>query len=152
MKLAHINNGKIKAICPDGKGRVVLSNGDTVSPPVSGYVNGPDKVVPVIERTIDNSTQSNTMQSRWTLVEESQVVMGTTISDLPDADLSRRLRQKRNDMLSETDWVVTKAVEQNSADGLGIQVPVVWIQYRQALRDITKQAGFPHNVTWPQEP
>ena len=24
--------------------------------------------------------------------------------------------------------------------------------YRQALRDITDQAGFPNNITWPEEP
>jgi len=27
-----------------------------------------------------------------------------------------------------------------------------WISYRQALRDITEQEGFPHNVTWPTKP
>jgi len=24
--------------------------------------------------------------------------------------------------------------------------------YRQALRDITTQEGFPHNITWPEKP
>lgn len=27
-----------------------------------------------------------------------------------------------------------------------------WGDYRQALLDITKQSGFPHNVTWPAKP
>ena len=27
-----------------------------------------------------------------------------------------------------------------------------WIQYRTDLLDITDQAGFPHNVTWPTKP
>lgn len=27
-----------------------------------------------------------------------------------------------------------------------------WAKYRQALRDITKQEGFPFNVVWPEEP
>lgn len=27
-----------------------------------------------------------------------------------------------------------------------------WAQYRQALRDITDQPGFPFDVTWPEEP
>jgi len=31
-------------------------------------------------------------------------------------------------------------------------VPDDWRTYRQALRDIPTQAGFPENVTWPVEP
>lgn len=27
-----------------------------------------------------------------------------------------------------------------------------WATYRQALRDITAQQGFPWNVTWPEQP
>ncbi|MGA0926878.1 MAG: phage tail assembly chaperone [Burkholderiaceae bacterium] len=27
-----------------------------------------------------------------------------------------------------------------------------WASYRQALRDITGQAGFPYAVTWPTKP
>lgn len=69
-----------------------------------------------------------------------------------DALVSAEVRKKRDALLAASDWVVTKAVEQNAVDGLGIQVPMVWIDYRQALRDIPQQAGFPHSVTWPQEP
>jgi len=27
-----------------------------------------------------------------------------------------------------------------------------WAVYRQALRDLTSQAGFPWNINWPEEP
>lgn len=27
-----------------------------------------------------------------------------------------------------------------------------WTAYRRALLDITEQAGFPHNITWPEQP
>jgi hypothetical protein len=74
------------------------------------------------------------------------------VEQLPLADAERRVREQRDDLLAQSDWVVTKAVEQNAADGLGIQVPMNWINYRQALRDIPSQAGFPYTVTWPQEP
>jgi len=62
------------------------------------------------------------------------------------------IRTQRNIKLSETDWRVTYEVEKAAVDGLGIQFPAVWSTYRQALRDITTQPGFPHNVTWPTEP
>ena len=62
------------------------------------------------------------------------------------------IRTQRDKLLAESDWVVTKAIERNAQDGLGVQIPVVWLDYRQALRDIPQQAGFPENVTWPEEP
>ena len=34
----------------------------------------------------------------------------------------------------------------------GTNIPVEWAEYRQALRDVPEQEGFPFNVTWPQEP
>ena len=69
-----------------------------------------------------------------------------------DEEAAKRVRDDRNKRLAETDWRVTYEVEKASIDGLGIQFPMVWADYRQALRDITSQPGFPHNVTWPEEP
>lgn len=65
---------------------------------------------------------------------------------------SANARKRRNKLLSASDWVVTKAIEQNAQDGLGVQIPVVWLTYRQALRDISAQAGFPATVVWPTQP
>lgn len=31
-------------------------------------------------------------------------------------------------------------------------VPDAWRTYRQALRDLPQQEGFPNNVTWPTKP
>jgi hypothetical protein len=56
--------------------------------------------------------------------------------------LAANLRNQRDRLLSETDWMalsdVTMSTEMQS--------------YRQALRDITDQAGFPTSVTWPTKP
>jgi hypothetical protein len=69
-----------------------------------------------------------------------------------DARAAEAIRTKRDKLLAETDWVTVKAVDQNAQYSLGIQVPQVWLDYRQALRDITEQAGFPNEVTWPVAP
>ena len=69
-----------------------------------------------------------------------------------DDTAATAVRTQRDKLLAESDWVTTRAVDQNAADNLGIQVPQVWLDYRQALRDITAQDGFPHNVTWPDAP
>ena len=64
------------------------------------------------------------------------------------------VRTKRDKLLAECDWVTVKAVDQNAQDSLGIQVPQVWLDYRQALRDITSHANFPNltETDWPTKP
>jgi hypothetical protein len=63
-----------------------------------------------------------------------------------DADQAKSVRQSRDDKLKETDWVVIKNLESNA------NIPGVWEVYRQALRDIPTQEGFPWTITWPVEP
>lgn len=60
--------------------------------------------------------------------------------------LAEDIRKKRNDLLSQTDWLAIKGAE------TGIPLGGPWASYRQALRDITSQPGFPENVVWPQPP
>ena len=71
---------------------------------------------------------------------------------MKDAEQAANVRRQRTEMLKDCDWVVTKAIDQNAQDSLGIQIPVVWVTYRQALRDITAQSGFPWTITWPTQP
>ena len=67
---------------------------------------------------------------------------------------AEEVRTKRDKLLAECDWVTVKAVDQNAQDSLGIQVPQVWLTYRQALRDITSHANFPNltETDWPTKP
>lgn len=55
-------------------------------------------------------------------------------------------RAVRDNLLSQCDWVVTKAQE------IGEEVPQEWLMYRQALRDIPEQPGFPDDIDWPTKP
>ena len=63
-----------------------------------------------------------------------------------DIEKANNVRQIRDDKLKETDWVVIKNLELNA------NIPGVWEVYRQALRDIPTQEGFPWTITWPVEP
>ena len=63
-----------------------------------------------------------------------------------DAVKAKEVRAKRDKMLSETDWVVIMHTEK------GTNIPLAWEVYRQALRDISAQSGFPHSVTYPAKP
>lgn len=54
--------------------------------------------------------------------------------------------RERNLRLGYTDWVTIKSLE------TGVPVPDAWKVYRQALRDVTTQEGYPFNISWPTRP
>ena len=56
--------------------------------------------------------------------------------------LAAKLREERDRLLAETDYL---ALSDNT-------MSAAMTTYRQALRDITDQAGFPASVTWPTKP
>ena len=62
------------------------------------------------------------------------------------ASLSSTVRNNRDRFLTETDWVVVKHNE------LSTPIPQEWLDYRQALRDVPQQAGFPTDINWPTKP
>lgn len=53
------------------------------------------------------------------------------------------IRNKRNEKLSGLDWTQLPDSPVDKA---------AWATHRQALRDITSQAGFPWTITWPDAP
>jgi len=61
------------------------------------------------------------------------------------------LRAERDRLLAETDWVTLRAVDASN-DGLGIQLAQVWVDYRQALRDLPANTTDPANPVWPTKP
>lgn len=60
-----------------------------------------------------------------------------------DAEQSASVRTSRNDKLAACDWT---QIADSTAD------KPTWATYRQSLRDVTAQDGFPWNVTWPEAP
>lgn len=65
-----------------------------------------------------------------------------------DENVAEANRTQRDTLLAETDWVVIKAQE------TGVAVDAAWATYRQALRDITTHANWPHltKADWPVKP
>lgn len=60
-----------------------------------------------------------------------------------DAEQAKSVRASRSEKLKESDWTQVADAPVDKA---------AWAIYRQALRDISAQAGFPWNVTWPEQP
>jgi len=56
------------------------------------------------------------------------------------------LRSKRDQLLSDCDWVITMHKE------LGTNIPAAWKNYRQALRDLPANTEDPANPVWPTKP
>lgn len=89
----------------------------------------------------------------------------TSAKNAEYSKLAAEIRAKRDKLLAESDkWMVF--------DRLGLEIPDSidisdwlgffrslgnvlvgeWAKYRQALRDITEQPGFPFDVTFPEKP
>jgi hypothetical protein len=60
-----------------------------------------------------------------------------------DAQQAKNIRDDRNRRLADCDW--TQLADAPVDD-------LVWAAYRQSLRDIPLQAGFPWDINWPAKP
>ena len=78
--------------------------------------------------------------------EEISVIEAEKAAAPSETDIKwMQVRNERNRLLSETDWVTTRASE------TGIAVSDDWKTYRQALRDVPTQSD-PDKITWPTKP
>lgn len=59
-----------------------------------------------------------------------------------DANAAESVRADRDSRLAATDWMGMSDVTMSAE----------WATYRQALRDVPDQDGFPNTITWPDEP
>ena len=74
------------------------------------------------------------------LTEVTQAEVDKTFTG--SGDLTKLPRRIRDNLLAETDWWAVGDRTMTQAE----------IDYRQALRDVPAQAGFPENITWPTKP
>ena len=96
--------------------------------------------------------------AEWVLRGDELEWLSTDIPQPSDAEIeaevarliaeqpAKEARAKRNRLLADSDWVTIRATDTGTA------VPTEWQTYRQALRDITEQTGFPENIDWPIKP
>ena len=61
-----------------------------------------------------------------------------------DASQAKSMRNQRDRLIAETDWTQGKDI----ADSVSAK----YTTYRQALRDVPAQSGFPWTVQWPTQP
>lgn len=78
----------------------------------------------------------------WTQTWQVTDATPEEIAERTDSQAST-IRAERNDRLADCDWTQLPDAPVNAA---------AWAVYRQALRDVTSQAGFPWDVVWPEAP
>jgi hypothetical protein len=74
---------------------------------------------------------------KWSVSE-----MDDTAKAAKDAEAAKAVRSSRDAKLAETDWTALSDVTMSPE----------MAAYRQALRDVPSQAGFPYDITWPEKP
>ena len=95
--------------------------------------------VPDIPRPDDNLfTSVENPDGSWTATPRTADNLAARL-----AQQAAAVRADRNARLAATDWT---QIADSTAD------KPAWAAYRQALRDVPAQVGFPQSVTWPQEP
>lgn len=84
------------------------------------------------------------VNGKWIKQFKHEKIIEATASanDLRDAAISAR--RNRLSMLKDSDWTQGKDIPD--------EVSLRWQPYRQALRDITTQEGFPYDIIWPEPP
>ena len=80
----------------------------------------------------------NKWYTKWSVTDMDQEA-----KDALDTVQAEAVRKQRNEKLSASDWT---QVEDSPVD------KAAWATYRQSLRDITGQEGFPWTITWPTQP
>lgn len=85
----------------------------------------------------------------YTFTKTGQWLPPTPTESTPPPEITpeqkvQQIRAQRNFLLAASDWTQGKDIPTTISEP--------WATYRQQLRDITDQPGFPDTVTWPDKP
>jgi len=79
----------------------------------------------------------------WTQVWNVSNVDQDTLAERTEGR-AQQIRDERNYKIAASDWTQGKDIPNSVSE--------YWATYRQALRDIPQQTGFPWDVQWPTQP
>ena len=82
------------------------------------------------------------VEGKW-YTKYSVIDMDAEAITSKDAEQAKSVRSTRDTKLKDTDWTQITDATVNKT---------VWATYRQALRDVPTQSGFPWTITWPTQP
>lgn len=88
----------------------------------------------------------DTDTAAWTESATDEEIFLWEKSHPAQAATAEEVRQRRDQLLAETDWtqIGDSPLDEASQEAMRL--------YRQALRDVPEQSGFPGEVVWPDKP
>ena len=97
-----------------------------------------DESTQKVEQDTSPTEVAGAWELRWSVSSLSPTEMSLMLKMK-----AAEVRGKRDELMASSDWtqLPDAAVDKST-----------WIVYRQELRDITQQSGFPINVNWPVKP
>jgi hypothetical protein len=103
-----------------------------------------DRPAPAFDPATENCNQTNpTLENgEWVMTWEVTPANAEEIAERIERR-SAEVRQQRNQLLADCDWTQLSDAPVNSS---------AWANYRQELRDIPEQEGFPWGIVWPEKP
>jgi hypothetical protein len=126
-----------------GNSAVVVSGAQISADPTTGAIT----MVPVANVAnaqptstsilVVNKDNDNSLYMTWMEAQDFGNVRAAT-------NLATIARIKRNNLLTASDWTQHKDIPDETS--------TKWTTYRQALRDVPSQSGFPTTITWPSKP
>ncbi len=140
MYAKMINEGQIER-APKNKGAWVNYDRNTELLSADGYL----PVVVIEEPTAEKPI----VKYREINGQIEQYAEAAPVSNVPEPTEEQQemqIRAQRNLLLTQCDWT------QLPDAPLTTEQKQEWAEYRQALRDVPEQAGFPENVAWPLVP
>ncbi len=103
---------------------------------------------PAPEASHDKNVSEGTPENRNNQWFQTWVVSNATAQEIANrvAQKADEVREERNKLIKQSDW--TMLVDAPFSDTKKAE----WVAYRQSLRDIPQQSGFPFAVNWPTNP
>jgi hypothetical protein len=148
-KLAHIRNGSLIRTYVTGKGWVDLENGQRASPPVDGYVNGNDKVVPYVDEIVDTSTKPQTVTTTVDVVEANRVVRRTTISDMSIEAVRADMRVSRMQALIALQQTGLLPQVETLMESMDASTKIAWAETAEFNRNSALLNSLAPQLKWP---
>lgn len=93
-----------------------------------------------------HSSRTHTFSMAFSDNEDNSVTIIFVSHELDRRIAEFNMRDARDAALTRCDWVITRAFEE------GTPVPPAYLTYRQELRNLPDQEGFPYDYVWPTEP
>lgn len=101
------------------------------------------RVSPTSPPQIDNRTHYVT---QWVELVNGTWLQTWNIQQLDEEQAAANVRSYRDRLLQESDWT------QLADSPLNADAKMAWALYRETLRMVPQQAGFPWDVQWPPVP